>query len=184
MNYFIDITLLSNSEFKTTVLLNSVYSKFHKVLCDLHSTSVGISFPRYKVMLGNVIRIHGNEASLNSLQGLSWIGSLRDYCQVSEIACVPLGVRFRNVSRVQSTRSQSKLKRLLKRGSITNEESKNYLTTMFTRGLNNPYVELMSGSSGYKYRRYIKFGDLLEAPVTGSFDQFGLSKTATIPWFD
>ncbi|MBL1320922.1 MAG: type I-F CRISPR-associated endoribonuclease Cas6/Csy4 [Methylophaga sp.] len=32
-------------------------------------------------------------------------------------------------------------------------------------------------------RRYIHFGEFLEQPVLGEFDSFGLSKTATVPWF-
>jgi len=54
---------------------------------------------------------------------------------------------------------------------------------MFTQGLDNPYLELESGSNGHKHRRYIQFGELLDAPVKGEFDQFGLSKVATVPWF-
>ena len=42
---------------------------------------------------------------------------------------------------------------------------------------------LTSGSSGHKHRRYIEFGELLTQPISGNFDQFGLSKTATVPWF-
>lgn len=184
MNHYIDITLLPDPEFKATVLLNSLYAKFHKALCDLHSTSVGISFPKYKVTLGNILRIHGDKTALNDLQSLDWIGGMSGYCNVGEIAPVPDGVKFRNVSRIQTTMSQSKLKRLLKRGSITEEEVKNYRAKMFTRGLDNPYVELLSGSNGHKHRRYIEFGELLDMPVKGEFDQFGLSKTATVPWFN
>jgi len=184
MNYFIEITLLPDPELKETVLLNSVYIRFHKALFDLRSTSIGISFPKYKVTLGSVLRIHGDKASLNDLQGLNWIGSLSDYCQIGDMTSVPVEVKFRNVSRSQSTMTQSKLKRLLKRGSITEEEAQDYLAKMFITRMDDPYVELMSGSSGHKYRRYIKFGELLDVPVAGSFDQFGLSKTATVPWFD
>jgi len=42
---------------------------------------------------------------------------------------------------------------------------------MFSRGLDNPYVELVSGSNGQRHRRYIEFGELLDNPVAGEFDQ-------------
>lgn len=184
MNFYVDILIKPDAEMRLNVLLNSIYTKLHKTLCDLRVTSIGISFPKYKVTLGNVLRIHGDKTALNDLQSLDWLGGMSGYCNVSKIAPVPDGVKFRNVSRIQATMSQSKLNRLLKRGSITEEEAKNYRAKMFTRGLDNPYVELVSGSSGHKHRRYIKFGELLDAPVAGSFDQFGLSKTATVPWFD
>jgi CRISPR-associated endonuclease Csy4 len=79
--------------------------------------------------------------------------------------------------------SNSKLQRLIKRGSIAQEEIINYKTKMHSSGLSQPYLELVSGSNGQKHRRYIEFGEILENPVNGLFDSFGLSKKATIPWF-
>jgi CRISPR-associated endonuclease Csy4 len=79
--------------------------------------------------------------------------------------------------------SQAKLNRLLKRGSINEQDAKQYKARMFTKGLDNPYLELTSGTNGHKHRRYIEFGELLTQPISGKFDQFGLSKTATVPWF-
>lgn len=184
MNHYIDITLISNAEIRTIVLMNEVYTRFHKALFDLRYTCIGVSFPKYEITLGNILRIHGDKSSLNDLQGLNWIGGMNGYCNVSEIAPVPSDVKYRTVSRVQTTMSNSKFNRLLKRGSITEEEAKNYRTKMFTKGLDNPYLDLISGSNGHKHRRYIEFGELVDKPVSGQFDQFGLSKTATIPWFD
>jgi CRISPR-associated endonuclease Csy4 len=77
----------------------------------------------------------------------------------------------------------SKLNRLIKRGSIPEDEVKQYKAKMFTRGLDNPYLELQSGSNGQRHRRYIQFGDLCDVSTEGVFDQFGLSNTATVPWF-
>jgi CRISPR-associated endonuclease Csy4 len=54
---------------------------------------------------------------------------------------------------------------------------------MLSQSLDNPYLELESTSNGNKHRRYLEFGQLLGNAVVGEFDQFGLSKTATIPWF-
>jgi len=54
---------------------------------------------------------------------------------------------------------------------------------MFQQGLDNPYLELDRSSNGHKHRRYIQFGELKTQIIEGAFDQFGLSKTATIPWF-
>ena len=79
--------------------------------------------------------------------------------------------------------TEAKLRRLIKRGSITPESVKDYKVKMFEKGLDNPYLELDSTSSGHKHRRYIAFGELLSNPLKGDFDSFGLSKTATIPWF-
>ena len=79
--------------------------------------------------------------------------------------------------------SSAKLRRLVSRGSITETELNNYQAKMLTKALDGSYVQLVSRSNGHRHRRYIEFGPLLDTPVDGVFDQFGLSKTATVPWF-
>jgi CRISPR-associated endonuclease Csy4 len=183
MNNYMNIKLSPDTEMPLNRLLNSVYSKLHKALYDLNSNNIGISFPYYKVTLGNLLRVHGSASELEKIQHANWLGGMSGYCSISEILPVPGDAKFRTISRKQTTMSQSKLKRLLNRGSITEDEVKSYKAKMFTKGLDNPYLELVSGSNGHKHRRYIEFGELLDQPVNGEFDQFGLSKTATVPWF-
>lgn len=183
MNHFVELKIKPDDEMRENVLLNKIYTKLHKALYNLKSTDIAISFPSYKVKLGNVIRLHSSENRLSKLQGLNWLGGLNGYCDVSEIQAIPDAVQHRNISRIQSNMTASKLCRLIKRGSINAEETKQYKAKMFTQGLDNPYLELDSVSNGNKHRRYIQFGELLDMPIAGDFDQFGLSKTATIPWF-
>ena len=79
--------------------------------------------------------------------------------------------------------SNAKLQRLIKRGSISETATYDYREKMLLTGLENPYIELLSTSNGHKHRRYLQFGELKSKPIHGKFDQFGLSKTATVPWF-
>lgn len=183
MNYYLDIVIKPDAELRLNILLNTLYTKLHKALCDLQASNIGVSFPNYQRTLGNTLRLHGSAQALANLQSLDWIGSLSGYCEKSEIRPIPTDVKFRTVSRRQPTMSLAKIRRLLKRGSITENEVKNYKRKMFTKGLDEPYVELLSGSNGYRHRRYIEFGPLLESPIEGEYDQFGLAKTTTIPWF-
>lgn len=183
MDYFVDITTKPDAEMRENILLNKVYTKLHKALSTLQSGNLGVSFPCYKVKLGGVVRIHGSQGSLRDLQNMAWLGGLVGYCDVSDITPVPAQKKFRTLSRKQSNMTESKLRRLIKRDSISPEEVKKYKAKMFAQGLDNPYLELESGSNGHKHRRYIQFGELLDDQVKGEFDQFGLSKTATVPWF-
>ena len=178
-----DIKLKPDAEIRENVLMNKVYTKLHKALCDMQATNIGISFPNHKIKLGNVIRAHSVDLRLKELQGSNWLGGLVGYCEISEILPVPGKVKYRTVSRKQANMTAAKLRRLKKRGSITNAEVKKYKAKMFAQGLGNPYVELKSLSNGHMHRRYIEFGDLKERPVEGVFDKFGLSKVTTIPWF-
>ncbi len=183
MNNYIDITLNSDSEMPLNWLMNAVYTKVHKALYQHGSTKIGVSFPQYRVTLGNVLRLHGSECDLAALQQQNWLAGVSGYCNVSAVLPVPDGVKYRIVSRKQATMSQSKLNRLIKRGSISEGDVSGYKVKMFSQGLDNPYVELISGSNGHSHRRYLQFGGLQDSPAFGDFDQFGLSKKATVPWF-
>lgn len=183
MDNYVEITLRPDAEMPLNWLMNAVYTKLHKALHDLGSTSIGVSFPQYKITLGNTLGIHGTQSDLETLQQQKWLGGMSGYCKVSEISPVPPNVKHRTVSRKQTTMSQSKLRRLIKRGSITEDEAKQYRAKMFSKGLDNPYLELQSNSNGHRHRRYLEFGELLDHPVAGEFDHFGLSKTATVPCF-
>lgn len=183
MDHYIDIKLKPDAEMRENVLLNKVYSKLHKALHSLKSDDIGVSFPRYKVLLGDVIRLHGKKEKLTELQAIEWLGGLSGDCQVSDIQAIPNQVSYRIISRKQANMTEAKLRRLIKRNSISTDKVKAYKAKMFSQGLDNPYVELESSSTGETYRRYFEFGEISTMPTTGNFDYFGLSQTASIVWF-
>ena len=183
MDHYIEIQIKPDAEMRENVLLNKVYTKFHKALFSLNSTKIGISFPKYKILLGDMIRIHGTANKLSEFQNTNWLGGLKGYCEITKIQPIPNDVNYRTVSRKQANMTAAKFRRLIKRGSVSEEEAKKYKAKMYSQGLDNPYLELNSTSNGHKHRRYIEFGNYQESPVAGEFDQFGLSKTATVPWF-
>jgi len=184
MDHYIDVTIKPDAEMRENVLLNKVYTKLHKALCTLQATDLGVSFPKYTVKLGKVLRIHGTSKRLMELQDLNWLGGLVGYCGKLFIQAIPEdGVSSRTVSRKQANMTMAKLRRLIRRGSIPESEIKKYKAKMFSQGIDNPYLELKSGSSGHKHRRYLSFGQLNGRLKNGHFDQFGFSKDATIPWF-
>jgi len=183
MDYYIDIKIKPDAEMRENLLLNKVYSKLHKALFTLNSSKIGVSFPRYHVMLGDVIRIHGTKEKIIELQAINWLGALSAYCELSDILAIPNQVSYRTISRKQSNMTEAKLRRLIKRGSVSEDNTKKYKAKMYSLGLDNPYLELESNSNGHKHRRYLQFGEIINTPVVDVFDTFGLSKTATIPWF-
>ena len=46
-----------------------------------------------------------------------------------------------------------------------------------------PWINLRSLSNGQPFRLFIRHGDILAVPVGGEFSNYGLSSTATVPWF-
>lgn len=185
MDFYIDITLKPDAEMRENVLMNKVYTKFHKALFDLNATDIGISFPATKLLLGLVLRIHATENRLLELNNTKWLGGLSGYCEYSEILPVPKEAKYRRISRWQSNLSESNLRRLIKRGSISKDEVKAYKAKMFAAQMTTlPYLELESTSNGKFHRRYIQLSKAYDNPISGEFDTFGLSKTATVPWFE
>ena len=183
MNSYIDIHLLPDSELKEAELSSKVYSKFHKALVTLGTDKIGISFPLVNLKLGLLFRIHGDRGLLNDLQGLDWLGPLKGYCKVQEVKAIPDQVQYRVISAKRSNMSKAKLKRLIDRGSIDEAGIKRYKVKMLSLGFDNPYLDLQSQSSGQLYRKFFEFGELINQKMDGSFDSFGLSKSATVPWF-
>ena len=184
MNHYIQIQIKPDDEMRENVLLNKVYTKLHKALWTMKSTNVGVSFPKFNNRLGNIIRIHSKETQLRTLQEMKWLGGLTGYCSISTIRPIPDDItKYRIISRKQANMTKAKLRRLIKRGSISPDEIKNYKAKMFRQSLNAPFMELQSCSNGQKHRRYIDFSDIVTKPNSGFFDSFGLSKNATIPWW-
>ncbi|MDQ6961997.1 MAG: type I-F CRISPR-associated endoribonuclease Cas6/Csy4 [Mariprofundaceae bacterium] len=183
MNYYFDIQLKPDATMRENILLNQVYTKLHQALSSIQATDIGVSFPHYKLKLGNIVRLHSTETRLIALQTMKWLGDLEVGCDVSEIQQVPDQVAYRVVSRKQSNMTEAKLRRLIKRGSISQGEVRQYKSKMFSQGLDNPYLELESSSNGHHHRRFIQFSAILDKQKDGLFDQFGLSKEATVPIF-
>ena len=193
MDYYLDLKMSPDDEVPLYFIRNKIITKLHKVLHDQNQTSIGLSFPNYKVKLGDTIRLHGSQIDLQTLQDLNWLGGLSGYCEVSDILPVPENVEgYRTVSRIQPTMTLAKLKKRVEyqkaRGDLKTEKDveaykKQYKAKMFAASLDNPYLELQSTSTGEHYRMFIEFGEIKSQPVKGEFNHFGLSKTATIPWF-
>lgn len=184
MDSYIDIRIRPDAEMRENVLLNKVYTKLHKALFDLQALDIGVSFPETKVMLGTLIRVHSSQARLEELMALFWLGGLSGYCACSDIKIVPEHALHRRVSRWRPNMSESHLRRLIKRGSISEHEIKAYKAKMFAEQMTTlPYLEMESTSNKKHHRRYIQMTDVQDSSLVGDFDYFGLSKAATIPWF-
>lgn len=183
MDSYIDIRLKPDAEMREAELSNKVFTKFHKALVILNTNKIGISFPQVHLKLGRLFRIHGESSLLNDIQGLDWLGPLRGYCQLGDILAVPEHILYRVVSEKRSNMSKAKLRRLIARGSIDKEGEKRYKVKMLNQGFDNPYLDLFSSSTEQVHRKFFELSDIQKQPVEGVFDSYGLSKTATVPWF-
>ena len=111
------------------VLLNKVYSKFHNALFSLKSTDIGVSFPKYQIMLGDVMRIHASQSKLIELQSNDWLGELIGYCDLTNILRGKLLTKTEAVilNLILQGRSNKGIAHILHRSVRTIEDHRNHI---------------------------------------------------------
>lgn len=182
MDYYIEIKLHPNHERNIAQLMNDVFGELHKRLFEINSKSIGVSFPKYSEYLGDTIRIHGCKKDLEYFDQTDWCQKYKIFTSISSIYKVPAKVEYKIFSREQQNKSNSKLRRLMKRNKISDEDRKKYIIKMMKEGIQSPYIEIISNSNKKRYRRYILMKESKNL-AQGEFDFFGLSKNASVPWF-
>lgn len=184
MDHYIEIRVLPDPEFSEEVLMAALMAKLHRALGLRGKGDIGVSFPAHGIKPGALLRLHGDRQALSELESLTWRKGLNDYCLCTAIKAVPEVNRWRCVSRIQVKSSAQRLmRRSVKKGWITEEEAQERVRTMEEARTDLPWLNLRSLSTGQSFRLFIRHGELLPAPVVGLFSTYGLSATATVPWF-
>lgn len=186
MSHYLDILLRPDPEIAPHQLMAALYAKLHLALVQLGSSTLGISFPSYTekpASLGNCLRVFGPEDDLHRLIALPWLGGLQDHIQTSAMAAVPLQVGYRRFSRVQAKSNPERLRRRqMKRHGLTTEEARARIPDGSAETLALPFVMLRSASTMQTFRLFLRC-ESVSAPAIGVFNAYGLSATATVPWF-
>jgi len=187
MNAYLEIRLLPDPEFPATTLMNALFNKLHRGLVEYGDERIGVSFPdctERKHSLGERLRIHGSAADLDKLMAANWIAGMRDHTAVSAISEVPVDARPRVVRRVQAKSSpERQRRRLVARKGVSAEHAIRTIPDSVAATLKLPYVVLTSRSTGQQFRLFIEHLPAQDEAVAGNFSAYGLSATATVPWF-
>ena len=189
MDHYLELRLLPDPEFKTTVLMNALFAKLHRALFDLNSTRIGISFPGVQadpkhLSLGDRLRLHGTVDDLRALMALNWLAGMSDHTDLHGPAPVPATASYRVVRRVQAKSSPERLRRrLARRKALSAEATRLAIPDDKAERLRLPYVTITSRSTGQTFRLFIEHRPPGSEVAHGSFSDYGLSPTATVPWF-
>ena len=185
--HYIDITLLPDPEFSQAHLLGALMTKLHRVLVQLQADDIGISFPRYSLRprtLGDLLRLHGSPAALQQLMAQPWLQGMRDHVRVTTLASVPPDAPHRAMRRRQFKTNVERLRRRrMKRKGETAEQAEAAIPDSVGRNPGLPYAQLRSASTGQPFCLFIEQGQEQPNATPGLFNSYGLSKTATVPWF-
>lgn len=187
-SHYLDIHLRPDPELAPHHLMDSLYGRLHRALAQRPQQDIGASFPGHdsrKPSPGTHLRLHGPEAALQELVASPWLHGLRDHLRVGAIEPVPPTTKHRRVSRAQAKSNVERLRRrAMKRHDLTAEQAAARLPASVEKRLPLPYVTLASRSTGQpSFPLFIQHGPVLETPVAGTFNTYGLSQHATVPWF-
>lgn len=185
MDAYTDLQLMPDPEFPATLLMNALFSKLHRGLFELGTGEIGVSFPAIeRPGLGSILRLHASDAVLRDFINSGWLQGMHDHVQIVGPLPIPTQVCYRMVRRVQSHSSpERERRRLMTRKGVSAEEALKLIPERRIQWLDLPYVDLSSHSTGQQFKLFIEQGPLMDAPSSGRFSAYGLSATATIPWF-
>jgi CRISPR-associated endonuclease Csy4 len=187
--HYVDLRVLPDPEFSAQLLLNELFARLHRVLVAARRDSVAVSFPGYganagSLTLGDRLRVVAPADELATLQAQAWLGGLRDQLNISELRAVPHNAQPRTLRRVQVKSSPARLmRRHARRHGLSEAEASARVPAGPGERLALPYLEVRSSSTGQEFRLYLRLGPPEPEPRPGSFNAYGLSASATVPWF-
>lgn len=187
MDSYIELRLLPDPEFPADTLMNALFAKLHRGLVNNGEGQVGISFPdmdQKNCILGTRLRLHGSRSALERLMAADWRQAMYDHLSCSPIAPIPAHARFRCVRRVQVKSSPERARRrLIARKGITTAGAIQAIPDSAAKKLRLPYLLLTSQSTRQQFRLFVEHMPPQDNATAGAFNAYGLSSTATIPWF-
>ncbi len=196
MKYYQDITLIPDAETHIGFIWHKVFQQIHIALADNKlpdgSSAIAVSFPEYKKTgfpLGGKLRLFApTEEQLKQLDVEKWLSRLQDYSHVKPIHSVPEVSEYACFRRKAVKSPEKKAELLAKHLQKPLEDVVHYRKEQgLLKACDLPYIQMESQkktTTGQKnrFRLFIE-QTFSEYPVSGTFDCYGLSKTATIPWF-
>lgn len=187
MDSYIELQLLPDPEFPTNTLMNALFAKLHRGLVSNGEGRIGVSFPDVEqkgIGLGARLRLHGTAADLERLMSANWLQGMRDHLLCSPLSSVPANAAYRVVQRVQAKSSpERERRRLIARKGVSVESAVQAIPDSAAEMLRLPYVLLTSQSTQQQFRLFVEHLPVQKDAVWGTFSAYGLSSTATVPWF-
>ncbi len=200
MNHYFDITLLPDAEANLGFLWQKVYQQIHLALVENKNgdgnSDIAVSFPGYgdkDFPLGNRLRlIADSKAQLQTIDIQQWLNRLSDYTHIKQMKQEPDPISQYAIFKRKQFKSniEKKAQRRARHLSKSYEEVLDYLLKENSRSGEDayrcrlPFINTESLSSD-KNDRFPLFIDrvLVDKPVLGVVNCYGLSKTTTVPWF-
>ncbi|HBC0017998.1 TPA: type I-F CRISPR-associated endoribonuclease Cas6/Csy4 [Enterobacter hormaechei subsp. xiangfangensis] len=183
MKSYVDIRLMPDTEFTGAAVLEKLWVRWHAYLVT-SGARLAVSFPQNSADgLGDVMRVHGDKDALAELVGSRWAKGVYDYIQIGSVSDVPADARHCAVRRVQLKTNADRLRRRAeRRGNLNAEQIETMFTAWNEQRYNCPFLRYHSASTGQKAIIHLTH-TIVDEAQHGDFNTFGLSRTATVPFF-
>ncbi|WJG10673.1 type I-F CRISPR-associated endoribonuclease Cas6/Csy4 [Aliiglaciecola sp. LCG003] len=207
MKYYLDITLLPDAEANLGFIWQKAFQQVHIALVDNkvadNESAVALSIVGYgdkDFPLGKQLRLlAASEDVLQKLDIHRWLNRLSDYCYIEPVKPVPSDVpqyarfmqkRVKGESRIE-TQLLKKAKHISEKFNVDYETCLSELQAKSQYVKSSlPFINVESQQTKKRLQQGVSSQFLLfieqtffDKPVNGKFDCYGLSKTATVPWF-
>jgi CRISPR-associated endonuclease Csy4 len=189
MKYYIDIKIISDDEINLGFLWKKVYQQIHLALVEAKNEKIALSFPNYgsKIFpMGNILRIFAQtQEEIEALSLKKWLDKLKDYTVIGNISMTSTVHKYVQFRRQQFKFHKDIIRRAehqAKRRNISLEEALKHFEGYKEKENKLPYLMYKSLSSNQEIRLFIEKKEF-NSKQDGDFNTFGLSKTATVPWF-
>ncbi len=187
MDSYVEIKLRPDPEFAPQLLLNALMGKLHRGLVLAETSAIGISFPDNTDKprsLGQRLRLHGAASELGGFMEGRWLAGMSDHVTVSVVQPLPEVVGHRVVRRVQPKTNAERLRRRYqRRHDVSAEEARRLIPDSVEQSVSLPFVTLRSASTDQRFALFVSHGPIQGEATAGVFNSYGLSQSATVPWF-
>ena len=203
MKYYIEITLIDNSDYSRFELWSKVYTQLHLAFVEhidkQEKVPFGVSFPHYRInqqkqigFLGEKIRVFAKtEIELQQLNLEQWLERLTDYVHITKPREVPQEkiTGYALFYRVNPKLNlEQRIAHQAKRRNISLADARAHFEQFVAPPTIEPFIQLKSlsakreGNIDRSYRLYIG-KSLADKAKDGKFGTYGLSRMATVPEF-
>ncbi|WP_159911275.1 type I-F CRISPR-associated endoribonuclease Cas6/Csy4 [Pantoea sp. 18069] len=188
LSHYIDLRLRPDPETTPVHLLAALYTRLHRALAAAQDApGIAVGFPGYdgsRRSVGDCLRLYGSEAALQPWAAGAWLGNVRDHVSTTGPLPVPAHAAHRALRRTQVKSSPERLRRrLMKRHQLSEEEARQRIPDSVGRMSDLPYIQMASTSTAQQFKLFLALGPAQPQPSPGDFNAYGLSTTATVPWF-
>lgn len=197
MKYYLDITLLPNTEITLGFIWQKIYQQVHIALVEnkigANQSAIAISFPNYgkrddakAFPLGEKLRLFADKKeTLETIAIDNWLKRFTDYVHITSIKEVPSSVeQYAVFCRKQFNTNVERLaRRRVKRHNESYEQALTFYKSFNDDQSKLPFINVKSLSKDQQFKLFVDRA-LGNRSINGDFNCYGLSKgTATVPWF-